>query len=121
MLWRILAVILPVLFVLAIWLRPASGENYISVEKDFSFGLEVLSDSTSQVNIDVKNALKVPSCVVYASVGAQNILLGTLGQKGTYQFEIENKSHDDIQLRLYDALHKKEIITVSLTDNVKQP
>jgi hypothetical protein len=110
---------LPVLFVLAIWLRPASGENYISVEKDFSFGLEALSDSTAQINIDVKNALKIPSCVVYASIATQDILLGKLGPKGTYHFKIKNKNHDDVQLRLHDPLHKKEILTVSLTDDVK--
>jgi hypothetical protein len=118
-LWRILTVVLPVFFILALWLRPASGENYLSVEKDFSFGIEALSDSTSQISIDVKNALKVPSCVVYASVATRNILLGKLEQKGTYHFEIENKSHGDIQLRLFDPLHNKEIVTVSLTENAK--
>jgi hypothetical protein len=120
-LWRLLAVVMPVLFVSAIWLRPDPGPDYRSVEKDFSFRLHHLSDSTSRIDIDVKNSLRVPSCVVYASVTSQDLLLGQIGQKGTYHFEIENKSHDNVQLRLYDPLHKREITTVLLNDNITQP
>jgi hypothetical protein len=115
-LWRILAVVMPFLFILAIWLRPDSRSDYHSVEKDYSFGLQHLSDSTSQINIDVKNPLRVPSCIVYASIGQQRVLLGKLGSQGTYRFEIENKNQRDVELRLYDPLSKKEITTVSLTD-----
>jgi hypothetical protein len=115
--WRMLAIALPVIFALAIFFRPDSPDHYRQMKDDFSFGLKKLADSTLQINIEVKNALKVPSCLVYVSATPKDILLGKLDHQGVYHFEIENQPMQDITLRLYDAIHKKEIGNIQLTDN----
>ena len=114
--WRLAAFLLPLLFFLAIWLRPNSFENYQGFENDFSFNLKKLTDSTAQVIIDVKNSLKVPSCLVYVSFSTKDVLLGTLNRRGLYNFEVKTKEQE-IRLRLYDAIHKREIALIQLTDN----
>lgn len=117
--WRILAVLLPVMFVAAILLRPNSFVNYQPMEDDFSFSLKKLTDSTAQVSINVKNALKVPSCLIYASLSSKDILLGKIDHHGLYNFEVKTQVAKAISIRLYDAIHKREIAHVQLTDNSK--
>ena len=113
-LWRILAIVLPVTFVIAILMRPHSIVNYKRIENDFSFSVKKIADSTVQVIINVKNPLKVPSCLVYASFPSKDILLGTLDHQGVYKFEIKRRDDEDIRVKLYDAIHKREIRHVQL-------
>lgn len=115
--WRILAIALPVTFAAAILMRPRFVVNQHRIENDFSFSVKKIADSTVQVIINVKNPLKVPSCLVYASFASKDILLGTLDHQGLYKFEIKKQDDQDIHVKLYDVIHKREIKRVQLMSN----
>ncbi len=117
--WRILAVLLPVTFVAAILLRPNSFVDHQQKENDFSFSIKTLTDSTAQIKINVKNALKVPSCLVYASLSSEDVLLGKIENRGLHNFEIKTQVEKSVSIRLYDAVHQREIMHAQLTVNGK--
>lgn len=104
-LWRCLAVALPLLFVLAIVFRPPSHEIHYEAE-DFSWKINSTSDSVSVVSISVKNPLKFPSCLVYAKRDAQKKLVGQLDGVGDYRFDVPS---DITLIQLVDAIHQHEI------------
>ena len=107
--WRVLAVLLPVVFCLAIFLRPESSPGYDKVnEEDFSFTITKLSNDRGRLTVELKNSLKVPSCVVYLSSRSQNQLLGKIDRQGSYHFDIPLKEQH-VSIQLYDPIHKREI------------
>jgi len=107
--WGILAVFLPIMFCLAIFLRPDAPPQYERMNKDdFSFTMKKLTKNVGQLTIELKNSLSVPSCVVYLSSPSQNVLLGTIEQIGSYHFDIP-VFEKAVTVRLYDPIHKKEI------------
>jgi hypothetical protein len=104
-LWRCLAFVLPLLFVLSIVFRPKSIERQYAAE-DFSWKINSDSDSIWVVSVSVKNPLQFPSCLVYAERKEQNILLGQLDGVGDYIFETPAQI---VRIRLFDAIHQKDI------------
>ena len=107
--WRVLALVLPVVFCLAIVLRPESRPGYATLKQgDFSFTITKLSNDTGRLTVELKNPLKVPSCVVYLASPSQNQLLGKIDQLGSYHFDIPLKK-EPVSIQLYDPIHKKEI------------
>ena len=106
--WRILAVLLPVVFCLAIVLRPATPADYQMSKDDFSFSLTKQTNGIGQLTIELKNPLSVPSCVAYITSSSHELLLGKIDQMGTYHFNIS--AHEKtVTVKLYDPVHKKEI------------
>lgn len=115
--WQGLAVLLPVTFCLAIFLRPDSPSGYGTVEQDdFSFTIAKLSDDTGRLTVSLKNSLKVPSCVVYLSSPSQKLLLGKIDQAGSYHFDIPLNAKA-VSVQLYDPIHAREITRAELSYN----
>jgi hypothetical protein len=115
--WRVLAVVLPVLFCLAIVLRPKSRPGYGKVKKEkFSFTITKLSNDTGRLTIELNNSLKVPSCVVYLSSASQNQLVGKIDQVGSYHFDIP-LNDQPVNIQLYDPIHKREITRQEVSYN----
>ncbi len=113
--WQGLAVLLPVLFCLSIALRPDSPSGYRKVEKDdFSFTLTKLSNDTGRLTVELKNSLKVPSCVVYLSSPPQNLLLGKIDHVGSHHFDIPLTTKT-VNIQLYDPIHSIEITLTELS------
>jgi hypothetical protein len=113
--WRIVAVILPILFIAALYFRPTHRVDYKRSEKDFTFEVERLTNSTAQVNIHVINPLKVASCVAYQVDATRDILLGTLDHTGKHSFNVSHINSGELRIKLMDVLHQKEIANVLLT------
>ena len=115
--WRVLAVVLPVVLCMAIVLRPESRPGYNNVnQEDFSFTITKLLNDSGRLTVEVKNSLKVPSCLVYLYSPSQNQLLGKIDQLGSYHFEIPLKEQPVI-IRLYDPIHKREITRQEVSYN----
>lgn len=112
--WRIWGIVLPLCFILALSFRPTSPSQYNPVTDDFAFAVKKLTNSSSQLTVELRNALRAPSCLVYVSSGSDDILLGTIGHKGSYQFEFQD-SGKKISIRLYDAIHKKDIMQTNVS------
>jgi hypothetical protein len=117
--WSVLAVVLPVVFCLAIVLRPESRPGYDKAkQEDFYFTITKLSSNSGRLTVELKNSLKVPSCVVYLSSSSQNQLLGKIDQVGSYHFDIPLKEQP-VSIQLYDPIHKREITWQELSYNNK--
>ena len=115
--WRGLALVLPVVFCLAIVLRPESRPGYDKMKgEDFSFTITKLSNDTGRLTVELKNSLKVPSCVVYLSSSSQDQLLGKIDQLGSYHFDIPLKAQP-VSIQLYDPIHKREITRQEVSYN----
>lgn len=114
--WRILAVVLPVIFMLTILLRPDSISKYDRVKNDFSFNVKKLTNSTALLTVVLKNSLQVPSCLVYISSNSKDVLLGKVDHQGSHSFEI-TVDQENVTIKLYDAIHKKDIMRTELTIN----
>jgi hypothetical protein len=104
----------PVVFVLAIVLRPMPSSNYVQSENDFAFRVEKMTNSTAQLSVELINSLKEPSCLVYVSFNSDDILLGKIDRQGIYKFELPTDNKGSVTVRLYDAIHKKVIIQKEL-------
>ena len=104
-LWRIVALVIPVLFALAVIFRPTSSERD-HLPEDFSWRTEHDSDSTLNILVSVKSPLRVPSCLLYGEGERGRILLGQLDSMGDYKF---NAPTTITQLLLFDEIHQKEI------------
>jgi hypothetical protein len=116
--WRILAIVLPVIFTLSLLFRPDTISNYDHVKNDFSFDVKKLTTTTAQVTVELKNSLQVPSCLVYISSDSKDVLLGKVTHRGAYRFEIPI-DQENVTVKLYNAIHKKEIMQTELTINNK--
>src|SRR5687767_14690861 len=115
--WLGLAVFLPVIFCLAVLLRPDSPAEYRKVEKDdFSFTITKLSNNSGRLTVELKNSLKVPSCVVYLSSPSKNLLVGKIDQVGSYNYDIPLSAHV-VSIQLYDPIHTREITRAELSFN----
>jgi hypothetical protein len=115
--WRVMAVVLPLVLCLAIVFRPESRPGYDKVNQaDFTFTITKLSNDAGRLTVELKNSLKVPSCVVYLTSPSQNQLLGKIGQLGSYHFDIPLKGQP-VRIRLYDPIHKKEITQQEVSYN----
>jgi hypothetical protein len=108
--------VLPVIFVLAILFRLDSISKYDRVKNDFSFNVKKLTHSTAQLTVVLKNSLQVPSCLVYISSNSKDVLLGKVDHQGSHSFEIP-VDQENVIVKLYDAIHKKEIMRTELTVN----
>jgi hypothetical protein len=114
--WRVLVLIVPALFILAIAFRPASlSKNKIQNENDFRFGVKKMTNTTAQLDVELLNALKVPSCLVYVSTGSNELLVGKIDQQGSYKFEFPIGGSTHISIKLYDAIHKTVIMRQQLS------
>lgn len=110
--WQIAAVILPVLFALAIFFRPASVAQG-NAPDDFSIAVTKAPDSLWRVSISLRNQLRTPSCLVYGEAGGRKILLGQLDKQGEYSFTVVMQLS---RIILFDAIHQREITTFPVTN-----
>jgi hypothetical protein len=113
-LWRIWGIVLPLCFIFALLFRPASPNQYNPITDDFAFAVKKLTNSSSLLTVELRNTLRAPSCLVYVSSGSDDILLGTIDHKGSYQFEFPDTGKK-ISIRLYDALHKRDIMQTNVS------
>ena len=114
--WRVLAFVLPVLFIAAIVVRPPLPGNVTNIKDTFVAELRTLTDSTSAIQIRVTKPLALPSCLVFHTIGSREILLGKLGHQGAHTFVIPTPEQH-VTLKLYDAIHEKTITSFTLTSN----
>ena len=106
LLWRVFVLVLPIVFTMALVLRPVT-KNAAPSEKDFEFNV-VATDSLSSITIEVLNPIPAASCVVYAhSLDEKKYLLGSLSNTGHYEFQCFAPI---VSVSLYDAIREKEII-----------
>jgi hypothetical protein len=106
-----MALALPALFVFSIVFRPIPLERQRAAE-DFFLKINSDSDSTKIISLFVKNPLKYPSCLVYADSKEQSVLLGQLDSMGAYTFKVPAPL---VSVRLFDAIHRKDITEFSIT------
>jgi hypothetical protein len=114
MVWRLLAVLLPLVFVAAIIVRPVHAPTTKVDEEAFTANIVADTDSTFVVTIQVGKPIKVPSCVAILSSTQKDVVLGTLDRQGVYNFSIptfEGPAH----LNVVDAIHQKKITKIPLT------
>jgi len=114
--WRILAVLLPVIFCLAIMSRPEYFSAYDNKVNSFSFEVTKLTNTTGQLTVNLTSPLRSPSCLVYISSHLKKILVGKIDHQGAYQFTIPVEG-DQAIIVLYDPIQKKEITRAVLTYN----
>lgn len=106
--WRMVLVFIPIAFAFALFFRPAINVNKKSSE---NFIVETsCKDSMLHITIEVLNPIATPSCVVYGQTPNQKIFLGKLSEQGIYTF---TSAADVKTILLYDAIHHKEIETVT--------
>jgi hypothetical protein len=110
--WRIFGIALPLFFAAAIIYRPHSNSNYNRHKDDFHFSARKLTNSSIALTVTLANALRAPSCLVYAKSENDEILLGKIGQRGTYNFVIP--AAQSITVRLYDPIRDMDIAQQTL-------
>ena len=111
--WHLLALLLPVAFILAIALRPGIAERVLHAGEPFLMDIRNTTDSTSLLVITVARPLEVPSCLVFITIKGKEFLLGKLDHQGQYSYEIPAPDQQ-VALRLYDPIGKKTIKSISL-------
>jgi len=114
MAWLVLAVLLPVAFVVAITVRPIHPPIKNIDEEAFTANIVANNDSTWVITIQVGKPIKVPSCVAILSSSQKDMVLGNLDHQGRYDFTIptfDGPAH----LNLVDAIHRKTITKIPLT------
>lgn len=111
--WRLIALVLPVVFILAITLRPYIAKKVRNTGTSFLMEIRNASDSTSMLVITVVRPLEVPSCLVFATLKGGEILLGKLDHQGQYSYDIPG-TDQPVTVRLYDPLKKKAIDSYNL-------
>ena len=111
--WRILAVALPLTFILALIQRPTSPHIVPESEDGFALKIQNQTDSTATLTILVGKPLNSPSCLVYLSSSSGEILLGKLDSQGPYTFAVP-ASKEQRTVRLYDAIHQRTITSLHL-------
>jgi hypothetical protein len=111
--WHILAVALPLTFILALIQRPTQPHIVPETEGRFTLKIQDQTDSTATLTILVGKPLTIPSSLVYLSSSSGEILLGKLESQGSYTFIIP-ASGEKRSIRLYDAIHKQTITTLDL-------
>ena len=114
--WHVLAVLLPLFFIVAVLFRPVAPSGKATGNNKFSATIESNTDSTSLVTLDVGKFIKTPSCVVILSNPSREWVLGTLDRQGIYTF-VTPKIELPATLKLWDAIHDSSIDSVALTQN----
>ncbi|MEM7101865.1 MAG: hypothetical protein AAF502_01965 [Bacteroidota bacterium] len=135
--WLILAIALPVGFVLALMSKPvipldepvlrSSNDAFSQVLKnastnEFDVNLRGGDDGVpKQLEVIIKKPLTSPSVVVYANFDGnpdieKDVLIGNLGPQGTYRFlfEAPEGKTDGIGIYFYDLIKKSNFYQTSL-------
>jgi hypothetical protein len=115
LLWHILAVLLPLVFVAALMVRPSLPERLSIPKETFEAKRMTLSDSTSMILITVNRPLTVPSCLLFNVSGKKEILLGKLDHQGPYRFIVATPDKI-ITLKFFDAIHQRTITSLTLNE-----
>jgi hypothetical protein len=116
--WHVLALLLPLGFIMAIAFRPPVPVDTLSPDETFVTYLEAGSDSTSILTVVVTRPLTVPSCLVYNQVDGRNVLLGAIHGQGTYPFVL-TRPYSSLTVKLYDAIGQDTIATITITGPAK--
>jgi hypothetical protein len=114
MIWRLLAILLPFVFIMAIVVRPAIYSTEKTGDELVTANVSPHTDSTFVVTITVGRPINVPSCVVILSTSEKEMLLGTLNRQGRYTFIVPSFAGEG-SLNLVDAIHQKRIANVLLS------
>lgn len=112
--WHLIALGLPLVFILAIALRPDIAERVPHTGTTFFMEIRNATDSTSTLLITVARPMEVPSCLIFVTVKGKEILLGKLDHQGQYSYEIP-EADQRIPIRLYDPIKKKAISSFNLS------
>ncbi len=130
-LWRIWVVLLPLGFILALWVIPRNqtsvhpssvaikGETtlvYHAPSPCCDFNLRQTTGVPGyQLELVLKKQLKVPACLVYLRTDKDQ-LIGQLGQVGTYYFDLPSalQHFDEATITLQDPIHQQVITTIQL-------
>jgi hypothetical protein len=108
--WRVIAIMLPLLFLLALIFRPAIIRE-VEATENFHPVISITTDSLQQVIVEVSRPLHVPSCLVYGIAKDSSLLLGRVSSSGKYFFT----APDSLQsIYLYDNIHHKKITQQNL-------
>ena len=116
--WSILAVLLPLVYIVAILVRPPGQSTVKYGDDTFSATIESKTDSTSIVTVNVLRPLKTPSCVAILSTPSRETVLGTFDRPGVYNFVVP-KVDQVATLNLRDAVHQRSIMSIPLTEMTK--
>ena len=109
--WHFLAVALPLTFILALIQKPTQPRHIPEEDDGFVLKIQNQTDSTATLTIHVGKPLTTPSCLVYVSSTAGELLLGKLDSQSSYTFTIP-ASNESRTVRLYDPIHKRTITTL---------
>jgi hypothetical protein len=107
--WKVIVLLLLIMFILVIALRPKSVSTYAGVENNFIFNLKKLPNSTAQLTVQLRGPLSAASCVVYVNTGKDEILAGRIDGKDIWRFELPVEGNS-VTVRLYDFIHKTDIV-----------
>ena len=111
--WHFLALLLPLFFIMALLFRPSDRSSAEIDRNSISATIELNTDSTYVITLDVGKFIKAPSCVVILSNPSRELVLGTLDRQGIYTFTTP-KVGLPASLKLWDAIHDKSIDSVPL-------
>jgi len=111
--WQLLAVLLPLFFIMAVVIRPSVPSPKVFPHNAFGAMIESNTDSTYLVTIEVEHFIKAPSCVIILSNTTTELALGIVDGQGTYSFVIE-KVELPATVKLWDAIHHRAIDSVPL-------
>lgn len=135
--WAILAILLPIGFVMALWARPTMSiskekkefqppamPNIVRSTGEESIVVNLRSSATNlpptQLEIQLKQQLGAPALGVYLtnSSGIKDVkglpLVGQVSSQGIYRFELTPELANMSTLVLFDPLHKSIYQTISL-------
>jgi hypothetical protein len=108
--WRVFALVLPIIFTAAIVLRPIKQSPEFHSNQ---FHFEMLQpglNGVATLKIELINPLQSPSCLVYAlSDSNEKFFLGSISHQGEYTFACPKEKIVGVQL--FDLLKQKEILT----------
>ena len=108
--WHLLAGLLPLIFVMAIVVRPATPLKISDDTIDLSATIDSHTDSTSVISINVGD-IKGVSCVAIVSNQSHETVL-TLNGGGVHKFII-SKIDPPFTLKLCDTIHKRSITSIA--------
>lgn len=115
MIWHLLAVMLPLCFIMAVVVRPSIPPTVRSEPGVIKGSIAAGTDSTDVVTIETRRTVTTPSCVVSLSTGDGEVVLGTVGQPGSYTF-VTRKVELPATLKFWDAIHHRSLDSVALTE-----
>jgi hypothetical protein len=75
-------------------------------DKDCIIQTKRSTDSTLVISIEVRNPIRVPTCLVYARVKGKDLLVGNITTTGNYSFDAPGATDAII---LFDKIHNVEL------------